>query len=89
VYLHSICGMCGRSLWPPEWMVTGKFALLLSRHLMDDTANWICREQWAQHSKMIIGMDDDDVLQMIATKQADGEPTDMVRQKVEDFRLRM
>lgn len=56
---------------------------------MDDTANWICREQWAQHSKMIIGMDDDDVLQMIATKQAGGEQTDMVRQKVEDFRLRM
>lgn len=68
---------------------TGLFALLLSRNPMDDTANWICREQWSQHGKMIIGMDDGDVLQMIATKRAGGEPADMVRQKLEDFRLRM
>ena len=66
---------------------TGLFALMLSRHLMDDTARWMCREQWAQNSKMIVSLDDDDVRQMITTKQAGGEPTDMVRQKIEDFRL--
>lgn len=63
---------------------TGLFAFMLSRQLMDDTARWICREQWSQHGKMIVGLDDDDVRQMITTKLAGGEPTDMVRQRIED-----
>jgi hypothetical protein len=66
---------------------TGLFALMLSRHLMDETATWICREQWAQNGKMIVSLNDDDVRQMITTKLTGGEPTDMVRQKIEDFRL--
>lgn len=66
---------------------TGLFALMLSRRSLDDAAKWICREHWAQHRKMIVSLDDDHVRQMITTKLAGGEPTDMVRQKIEDFRL--
>jgi hypothetical protein len=54
---------------------------------MNDTAKWICREQWVQHNKLIIGLDDDDVRQMLVTKMADGDPAELIRQKIEDFRL--
>lgn len=68
---------------------TGLFGLILAREAMDNTALWVCREQWATNGKMIIGLDDGDVLQMIKTKAAGGEPADMIRQKIEDFRLRI
>lgn len=68
---------------------TGLFALLLCRTAMDETARWICREQWVQHGKLIIGLDDDDIRQMITTKAAGGDPAELVRQKIEDFRLRI
>ena len=54
---------------------------------MNDTAKWICREQWVQHNKLVIGLDDDDVQQMLVTKMADGDPAELIRQKIEDFRL--
>jgi hypothetical protein len=53
---------------------TDLFSIILARHAMNDTAKWICREQWVQHNKLIIGLDDDDVRQMLATKMADGCP---------------
>jgi hypothetical protein len=66
---------------------TGLFSIILARHAMNDTAKWICREQWVQHNKLIIGLDDDDVRQMLVTKMADGDPAELIRQKIEDFRL--
>lgn len=66
---------------------TGLFSIILARRAMDTTARWICREQWVQHNKLIIGLDDDDVRQMLVTKLADGDPAELVRQKIEDFRL--
>jgi hypothetical protein len=65
----------------------GLFSIILARHAMSDTAKWICREQWVQHNKLIIGLDDDDVRQMLVTKMADGDPAELIRQKIEDFRL--
>ncbi len=46
---------------------------------MDETARWICREQWVQYRKLIVGLDDDDVRQMITTKAAGGGPAELVR----------
>jgi hypothetical protein len=66
---------------------TGLFSIILARHAMDTTAKWICREQWVQHNKLIVGLDDDDVRQMLVTKLADGDPAELIRQKIEDFRL--
>jgi hypothetical protein len=43
------------------------------------TARWSRREQWIQHNKLIIGLDDEDVLQMIITKVAGGDPAELVR----------
>jgi hypothetical protein len=66
---------------------TGLFALILARGDLDQTARWICREQWVQHRKLIVGLSDEDVLQMVRTKIAGSDPAELVRQKIEDFRL--
>jgi hypothetical protein len=66
---------------------TGLFALVLARRELDETATWICREQWVQHNKLIVGIHDDDVRQMVETKLAGNNPAELVRQKIEDFRL--
>jgi hypothetical protein len=68
---------------------TGLFALILARRDLTPTARWICREQWVQHSKLIVGLSDDDVIQMVRTKIAGGDPTELIRQKIEDFRLKI
>ena len=40
-----------------------------------------------QHNKLIIGINDDDVRQMVESKIAGKDPAELVRQKIEDFRL--
>jgi hypothetical protein len=65
----------------------GLFALILARADLDQTARWICREQWVQHSKLIVGLSDEDVVQMVRTRMGGGDPAELVRQKIEDFRL--
>jgi hypothetical protein len=66
---------------------TGLFALILARNGLDNNGKWIRREQWVLHDKLIVGLDDDDVFQMVRTKLAGGDPAELVRQKIEDFRL--
>jgi hypothetical protein len=66
---------------------TGLFALVLARSELNKNAQWTCREQWIQHNKLIIGINDADVRQMVETKLAGGDPAELVREKIEDFRL--
>jgi hypothetical protein len=40
-----------------------------------------------QHNKLIVGLDDEDVRQMIETKVAGNDPAELIRQKIEDVRL--
>lgn len=68
---------------------TGLFALVLARRALDETARWICRDQWVQHNKLIVGIHDEDVRQMVETKLTGNDPAELVRQKIEDFRLRI
>jgi hypothetical protein len=41
------------------------------------------------HDKMIIGLDDEDMQQMLLTKLAGNDPADLIQQRIEDFRLRI
>lgn len=66
---------------------TGLFALILARADFNQAARWTCREQWVHYSKLIVGLSDEDVVQMVRTKTAGGDPAELVRQKIEDFRL--
>lgn len=66
---------------------TGLFTLILARSELDETARWICREQWVLHSKLIVGLHDEDIHQMVETRLAGNDPAELIRQKIEDFRL--
>jgi hypothetical protein len=45
------------------------------------------REQWILHDKLITPLTDSDVRQMLNDKKGGGDPAELIRQKVEDFRL--
>ena len=68
---------------------TGLVGMLLTRHGFDSDARWTSREQWLLHDKLIVGFEDDDYRQMLVSKRAGGDPSDLVRQRIEDFRLRI
>jgi hypothetical protein len=66
---------------------TGLFALILGRTDLDEAARWTCREQRVHYSKLIVGLSDVDVVQMVRIRTGGGDPAELVRQKIEDFRL--
>lgn len=66
---------------------SGLFGLIVCRHAEDRSAEITRREQWVIHRKLILILNDADLRQMIAIRTADGDPTDVIRQKIEDFRL--
>ena len=49
---------------------TGLFGMLLTRQGLNASAKWTRREHWVLHDKMIIGLDDEDMQQMLLTKRA-------------------
>lgn len=67
----------------------GLFGMLLTRRGMNESASWTRREHWVMHDKMIIGLDDEDMQQMLLTKLAGNNPADLIQQRIEDFRLRI
>jgi hypothetical protein len=68
---------------------TGLVGMLLTRNGLALDARWTSREQWLLHNKLIIGLSEDDYHQMLLTRRAGGDPADLVRQRIEDFRLRI
>ena len=63
--------------------------MLLTLHGFDADARWTSREEWLLHDKLIIGLSDDDYRQMLASKRAGGDPSDLVRRRIDDCRLRI
>jgi hypothetical protein len=68
---------------------TGLVGILMTRNGLDSTAHWISREQWVLHDKLIVGLGDEDVRQMLLNRQAGSEPSELIQQRIEDFRLRI
>ena len=68
---------------------TGLVGILMTRGALDTTARWISREQWVLHDKLIIGLADEDVRQMLLSRQAGSDPSELIQQRIEDFRLRI
>jgi hypothetical protein len=66
---------------------TGLVALLLTRRGLRRSAKWTCREQWLLHDKLVLGLDDEDYRQMLLSKLTGDDPSDLIRQRIEDFRL--
>ena len=68
---------------------TGLVGILLTRSGLAQDGRWTSREQWLLHNKLIIGLSEDDYRQMLFTQRSGGDPADLVRQRIEDFRLRI
>jgi hypothetical protein len=66
---------------------TGLVGLLLTRSGLAQSGRWTSREQWLLHNKLIIGLNEDDYRQMLLTHRASGDPAELIRQRIEDFRL--
>ncbi|MFF8641707.1 hypothetical protein [Streptomyces sp. NPDC015345] len=66
---------------------TGLFGIIVCRNGADRSALHTIREQWILHDKMIIILQDADLLQMLTDKSFGNDPVELIRQKIEDFRL--
>ena len=66
---------------------TGLFGIITSRITPQNNAILTQREHWIAYNKLIIFLDDQDLIQMLIMKDKSESPEDVIRQKVEDFRL--
>lgn len=66
----------------------GLFGLIISRGGGDDSAQNTMREQWRDHRKMITIFDDSEIKQTLTMRRPGRNPAALIRQKIEDFRLR-
>ena len=65
----------------------GLFGLIVTRNKGNSGAEQTVREQWIMHRKMICIIGDDDIVQMVTSKEHGLDPSTLIRQKIEDFRL--
>ncbi|PXY02568.1 hypothetical protein DF185_00295 [Marinifilum breve] len=63
----------------------GMFAIITSRKGMSKAARNAVREQWIGNNKMIIVLDDNDIIEMLQIKS----PEELLRKKIADFRMEL
>ncbi len=66
---------------------TGLFGMIVSRNKPHQNAIHTQREHWIADNKLIIFLHDEDIIQMLTMKDGAGKPEEVIRQKIEDFRL--
>lgn len=66
---------------------TGLFGMIISRNGISQGALYTIREVWAIDKKLIIVLQDNEIEQMLLEKLTKREPENVIRQKIEDFRL--
>lgn len=67
----------------------GLFAMIISRNGPDRSAVVTAREQWLQFQKLIIVLDDTHVEAMLRSKSSNGNPTEVLAEVIQAFRLSM
>jgi hypothetical protein len=65
----------------------GLFGIIISRNGGDSSCTHTIKEVWAIQKKLIIVLDDEDIKQMLNLKAAGNNPDDVIKQKIEQFRL--
>ena len=65
----------------------GMFAVLITRKGANKSAIHAIKEQWIGNNKMIIVLDDNDMLEMLNLKQTNDKPEEIIRMKLADFRM--
>ncbi len=66
---------------------TGNFGIIVTRNGADYDAVSTLRNEWIDHKKLIIVLNDNDIEQMILNKLSNNNPAITIRQKIEDFRI--
>lgn len=66
---------------------TGLFGMIIARNGISESAIYTLREVWAIEKKLIIILQDNDIEQMLLEKLSKRDPENVIRQKIEDFRL--
>lgn len=67
----------------------GLFGLLVSRHKESDSSFDARKEQWISSMKMIISLNDEDIIEMLNIKISGGKPEELIRRKIADFRMKL
>jgi hypothetical protein len=63
------------------------FGIILSRVGANGSAKVTMREQWLLHNKLLIVLNDGDVEGMLLAKAAGGDPTVVLSDRIQEFRL--
>jgi hypothetical protein len=68
----------------------GLFGMIVCRHGAGETGcQHTIREEWQQHRKLILILNDDDVEAMLLARFEGREPEDLIKLKIQQFRLSM
>ena len=65
----------------------GAFGIIISRKGSGSSSDIAIREMWLYHHKMIVVLDDNDIEQMLLDSKNGNDPAELIRKKIEDFRL--
>jgi hypothetical protein len=65
----------------------GLFGLLITRKGMAESCHQALTNHWIRHGKMVIGLSDTDVLQMLRLKEGGDNPEAVIRQAIEGLIL--
>ena len=68
---------------------TGTFALIISRVEENRNAYLTRRDKWLLDEKMLVVLTDDDICKMILAKAASNDPEEIIKQRIEEFRLKI
>ena len=67
----------------------GLFGIITCRDSIKESAIHTQREVWIAQQKLIIFINDNDLENMLLTKRNSNNPEEIIKQKIEDFRLRL
>ncbi len=68
---------------------TGLFGIIFSRRGIKESAETHLRDIWEHERKMIIILNDNDVEQMLLNKQRGLDPCEILKEKIQEFRLKI
>lgn len=67
----------------------GMFGILACRKGINNSAFYAMKEQWIGNNKLIISLDDKEIIEMLKIKKNNGIPEEIIKRKIADFRMKL
>lgn len=67
----------------------GMFGIIVCRKGSEKSAFHATKEQWIASNKLIICLNDQDIIEMLEIKKNNGTPEEIIKRKIADFRMRL